>query len=120
MKYLKLIFFLLGILFLGGCVQKAHLKTVFITLTIHTHKNIGKVGIRGNGNPLSWETDYPMERVIKDSVYKANFKTMTAFKFTEMKFTVDGIWELQNKPNRQVHYQDNMDTVFIHAVYDKP
>ncbi len=119
MKHSTLIFLLLGILFLGGCVQKAHLKTVFVTLTIHNHKNIGTVGIRGNGNPLSWENDYPMEAVIKDSVYKANFKTMTAFKFTEIKFTTDGTWELQNKPNRRVYYQDNKDTVFISAVFDQ-
>ncbi|MBG9378773.1 hypothetical protein I5907_21250 [Panacibacter sp. DH6] len=119
MKKNKLMILLLAVVLLGGCVQEAHLKTVMVTLTVHNKKGIQAVGIRGNGNPLTWEQDYPMTAVVTDSVYHASFKTMTAFKFTEMKFTVDGAWELEGRPNRKVVYPENRDTVVVNAVFDQ-
>jgi hypothetical protein len=91
-----------------------------VTLTIPDKKNIEQVGIRGNGNPLNWEQDYPMTALIKDSVYTASFQTRTAFQYTEIKFTVNGEWELAEQPNRKVYYESNRDTVFIQAVFNQP
>lgn len=120
MKKLITVLLVIGIFICTGCVQKAHLKTVIVTLTIPNQKNIVSAGIRGNGNPLSWEQDFPLTPFIKDSVYMGNFKTMTAFKFTEAKFTVNGGWELENQPNRKIMYDDNKDTVFVNAVFNQP
>lgn len=103
-----------------ACVQQAFLKTVVITLTIQNKNGIGKVGIRGNGNPLSWNEDFLMQEVIKDSVYKATLSTMTAYKFGEIKFTVNGDWELKDKPNRKVYFSEKSDTTIVNAIYDIP
>lgn len=119
MKYIRLPFLFIFI-FLTGCVQKAYVKTVMVTLTIPGKKNIEQVGIRGNGNPLNWEQDYTMTALIKDSVYTASFQTRTAFQYTEIKFTVNGEWELAEQPNRKVYYESNRDTVFIQAVFNQP
>ena len=58
----KIIIALICAISATACVQQAFLKTVMITLTVHNKKDIKSVGIRGNGNPLSWDKDYPNER----------------------------------------------------------
>ncbi|HLN96107.1 MAG TPA: hypothetical protein VK183_10785 [Flavobacterium sp.] len=116
-KYLTLL--LLGLL-ASSCVQKATDKTVFVTLTVTGKKNIQSVGIRGDGNPLSWEQDYPMKEVIKDSVYEACLHSRTAFAYSEMKCTVDGQWELENQPNRKIIYEDGKDTILVRINFDQP
>ncbi len=103
-----------------ACVQKAFLKTVIITLTVHNKKNIKTVGIRGNGNPLSWEKDYEMKEVIKDSIYSATVITMTAYKFGKIKFVVDGDWELKEQPNRKVIFNEKADTTYFNATFNTP
>ncbi|UMY64885.1 MULTISPECIES: hypothetical protein [unclassified Flavobacterium] len=116
-KYFLLV--TLGLL-VASCVQKATDKTVFVTLTVTGKKNIQSVGIRGDGNPLSWEQDYPMKEVIKDSVYEACLHSRTAFAYSEMKCTVDGQWELENQPNRKIIYEDGKDTIFVRVNFDQP
>lgn len=103
-----------------ACVQQAFLKTVVVTLTVKNKKRIEKVGIRGNGNPLSWNQDFLMKEVIKDSVYTATLTTMSAYRFAEIKFTLNGEWELKDKPNRVVYFSDKSDTTIINAIYDVP
>jgi putative oxidoreductase len=104
---------------LSACVQKAFLKTVIITLTVKNKKDIKNVGIRGNGNPLSWDTDFPMEEVVKDSMYKATVTTMTAYTFGEIKFTIDGDWELKEKDNRKIVFNEKSDTTFYNAIFNQ-
>lgn len=102
-----------------SCVQKAYLKTVVITLTVNDKNGIEKVGIRGKGKPLSWNQDYLMKEIIKDSVYTATISTMTAYKFGEIKFTINGDFELKDKPNRKVTFSEKSDTTYYTAVFDK-
>lgn len=112
---------LLAVLFsYTACVQKAYKKTVIVTLTVSNKHNIGTAGIRGNGRPLSWEQDYPMSAVIKDSVYKASFTTVTAYKYAEIKFVIDGNFELKDQPNRKIYFDENKDTVYVNEVFDRP
>lgn len=103
-----------------ACVQQAFLKTVIVTLSVSNKSNIKKVGIRGEGNPLSWNKDIEMKEVIKDSVYTATVQTMTAYKFSEIKFVIDGEWELKEKPNRRVMFSEKSDTTYYTAIFDKP
>lgn len=104
---------------MNSCVQKTYKRTVVITLDVSKVKNIESVGIRGNGKPLTWETDYPMQAVVKDSLYKAIITTETGYLFAEGKCTVNGNFELQDQPNRRIEFDTNNDTTFVHLVFDK-
>ncbi len=106
------------IIFFSGCVQKAYNKTVVFTLAVNNIKDIQTVGLRGNGKPLSWENDYPLQAVVKDSLYRVTVSTITGYKIAEVKFTVNGDFELKNLPNRRIPLHDN-DTTFYNAVFDK-
>lgn len=102
-----------------ACVQQAFLKTIIITLTVSGKKDIKTVGIRGNGNPLSWDKDFAMQEVVKDSIYTATVSTITAYKFGEIKFVVDGKWELEDKPNRRIALNEKNDTTYYKAIFNK-
>lgn len=117
MKYILLPFAIVFFYVTNGCVQKAYKKTAVITLTVAGMKDIQTVGIRGNGKPLSWGQDYEMQPVIKDSVYTATVTTVTGYRFAEIKFTVNGEFELQNQPNRRLELSDK-DTTRYNAVFD--
>lgn len=110
-----MVFLFLGFAF--GCVQKSYKKTVVVTLTIQNMHDIKTVGIRGEGNPLSWQSDFEMKPIIKDSVYTASVSAVTGYKFAEIKFTVNGEFELKDKPNRRVVFSDK-DTTYYNAVFD--
>ena len=117
MKKYQLILISLLIVFAISCVQKAYKKTVVITLTVQNMKNIKTVGIRGNGKPLSWDADFEMTPVVKDSLYTATATTLTGYKFAEVKFTVNGEFELKEQPNRRLVFSDK-DTTYYHAVFN--
>ena len=72
----------------NGCVQKAYKKIAIITLSVSNIKSIKTVGIRGNGKPLSWDKDFEMKELVKDSLYTATVTTVTGYKFAEIKFRV--------------------------------
>jgi hypothetical protein len=113
-KY-KLILLSLLVAFASSCVQKAYKKTILIKLTVHNIKEIKKVGIRGNGKPLSWDTDFEMQPLIKDSIYTVTDTVLTGYKFAEIKFTVNGEFEFKEKPNRRLVFS-NKDTTYYNAI----
>jgi hypothetical protein len=115
-KTLIIVFLLLAA---TSCVQKSYKKTFLIELTIKNNKkNIESVGIRGNGQPLSWNSDVAMTPLIKDSVYTAVITTLTGYKFAEIKFTVNGEFELKDKPNRRVAFSEKDTTKYL-AIFDQ-
>ncbi len=105
-----LIFF--SLLALTSCVQKSSKKTIILKLNVHGIENIQSVGIRGNENPLNWEYDMELKPIIKDSLYTATFSIVTGYKFTEAKFTVNGQFELNDKENRRILFDENDTTVY--------
>jgi len=113
-------YLLAAILFMGftACVQKAYKRVVVVELTVKGKKDIQSVGVRGNGKPLSWDNDYPLEPIVKDSLYRATITTITGYKFAECKFTVNGEFELNNKPDRRVEFSEG-DTTFFKAVFNE-
>ena len=117
MKNSVLMSAILVLMSLTGCVQKSYRQTVVVKLTVRGMTDIKKVGIRGNGKPLSWDYDFEMTPLIKDSLYAATVTTVTGYKFAEIKFTVNGVFELAEKPNRRVMFSGR-DTSFYNAVYD--
>ena len=117
---MKTIFKITAILMLmTSCVQKSYKRVVVVTLDVSKMKNIQSVGIRGEGKPLNWDTDYPMQEVVKDSLYKAVLTANTGYLFAEGKFTVNGAFELKDKPNRRIYFDVKKDTTYVTLVFDK-
>lgn len=117
MKNYAIILTGLFVLSLASCVQKSYKKTVVVTLRVSNKKDIKSAGIRGGGKPLSWENDLDMKPVVKDSLYTATVTAVTGYRFVEIKFTVNGDFELKDKPNRRVIFSDK-DTTFYNAEFD--
>jgi putative oxidoreductase len=117
MKKYSVISIILLLLSLAGCVQKSYTKTVVLTLRVSNMKDIKSVGIRGQGKPLSWNKDFEMKPLVKDSLYTAIITAVTGYKFAEIKFTVNGDFELKEQPNRRVVFSDN-DSTYYNAVFD--
>lgn len=96
---------------LPGCVQKATPKTVVYLLRV---PKAGKaVGLRGRNKPLNWERDTLLQPVPTDSLrYRVAVATVTGYACTEVKFTLDGQYELPGQPNRQVWFGPGDTTVY--------
>ena len=105
------------IILMTSCVQKAYKRTVVFKLDVKGIKNIKKVGIRGKDNPLNWDHDYEM-KIDKDSVYTAIISGETGYLYTEFKFTINDEFELQEKDNRRVYFQ-NKDTTVYKAKFNR-
>ncbi|ASU35473.1 hypothetical protein [Mucilaginibacter xinganensis] len=101
----------------SSCVQKSYQKTIVIKLKVHHIKDIKTVGIRGNGNPLSWDKDLLLKPLVKDSLYTLTTTVLTGYKFAEIKFTVNGEFEFKERPNRRLVFSDK-DTTYYNAVFD--
>jgi hypothetical protein len=97
---------------LTSCVHKTKKHTLTLLLDVSEVKNIKKVGIRGNDKPFSWDNDTEMVVVKKDSLYKKTYSFETGRICTEIKFTVNGNFELQNKQNRKIYFNQNGETVY--------
>lgn len=102
-----------------SCVQKSYKRVVVVTLDVSKTKDIQSVGLRGNSNPLSWDQDYPMQEVVKDSLYKAVVIAKTGYLFAELKCTVNGNFELQNEDNRRIEFDLKKDTTYVNLVFNK-
>ncbi len=118
MKKNKYVLILLVITMLS-CVQPSSKKTVILKLNVQDVKNIEMVGIRGNGNPLSWNSDLELKPIVKDTLYTATFSVVTGYKFIEAKFTVNGDFEFQDKDNRRIYFSEK-DTTLYEAKFNQP
>lgn len=99
-------------LLLPGCVQKAANKTVVYLLDVRGVPNVQQVGLRGRDKPLSWDYDLELTPVRKDSLYRAVVTTHTGYLITEVKFTVNGEFELKDKDNRRIEFNSGDTTVY--------
>lgn len=102
---------------MSACVQPAYNKTVVLTLKVNGIQDIQTVGVRGEGSPLSWNKDLLLEPVVPDSLYTVTVTGRTAYTFTEIKFTVNGQFELEGKPNRRLEFAPG-DTTFYQATFN--
>ncbi|WP_426491908.1 DoxX family protein [Hymenobacter sp. 102] len=91
-------------LLLPGCVQPAHDKTVVYLLDVSGHGPVKQVGLRGRDKPLSWEQDLFLTPVVPDSLYRAVVTTHTGYRTTEVKFTLNGDFELAGADNRRIEF----------------
>lgn len=119
MKTIVINFALAASLLLTGCVQKSYKHVVVLTLDVSKEEGVNTAGVRGNGNPLNWDADYPMREVVKDSLYRAVITTKTGYLFAEIKCTVNGNFELQDEENRRIAFDTKHDTTFVNLVFNK-
>ncbi len=112
MKNFNIISIGIILLFSASCVQKSQKQTIVLNLDVSGIKNIKTVGIRGEGQPLSWDKDLEMKAVVKDSLYTITGTVETGYKFSQIKFTVNGDFELKDRPNRRVVFSDSGKTIF--------
>jgi len=118
MKTYKLCLVLVALELLTSCVQKSYKRTVVFTVAVSGMKDIKTVGIRGNDKPLNWDSDFEMTPIKKDSLYRAVITGETGYLFTEVKFTVNGDFELKNKDNRKVVFQSK-DTTYYNGTFNR-
>jgi PBP1b-binding outer membrane lipoprotein LpoB len=114
----NLIFLSILTLFVASCVQKSYKRTVVLTLDVSGIKDIQTVELRGEGNPLSWNKDLEMKPIKKDSLYTVSVTAVTGYKFAEIKFVVNGKFELENQENRRIYFDEKSDTTFYNAKFD--
>lgn len=108
---------LITIIALSSCVQKTYQKTVKYTLITNGIKGIQTAGIRGEDRPLSWKKDSALVAIVPDSIYQIIITYNTGYKFTEVKFTVDGNFEFQDADNRRINFSEG-DTTYYNAIYN--
>ena len=111
MKFFYLLVALIVTALLTNCVQKTSKKTVIFRVDVTNQKNIETVGIRGE-KPLDWNYDNQLKVVKKDSVYTITKTFVTGYKFVEVKFTINGNFELQNRDNRRVYFTNSGTTYY--------
>ena len=115
----KILFIIIVVpLVLAGCVQKSYDRTLIFTIDRPNIQDIKSVGVRGNDKPLNWENDLPLKFDSKSNTYKATVTLNSGYLFTEVKFTVNGEFELKNQENRRIDFR-NKDTIYYHAAFDK-
>ena len=61
---------------------------------------------------MSWDADLPLMVVKKDSLYRSVVTIHTGYKVTEVKFTLNGDFELKEKDNRRIEFGPTDTTVY--------
>lgn len=103
----------------AACVQPAYDRTVVYDLDVSARRGVHTVGVRGGDSPLSWGRDSMMTAVVPDSFYRVVITYHTGYLKTEVKFTIDGTFELEKSDNRRVEFKMNGDTTFYRARFDQ-
>lgn len=119
MKTIQIISTLILVSIFTSCVQKTQKRTVVFTLDVSKTEGIKTVGIRGWDNPLSWDKDYPMKAIVKDSLYQVTFTGETGRICSEFKFSINDKLELDGKENRKLYFDMKSDTTKVSFVFDK-
>lgn len=112
MKIINILYFVIFGLLISSCVQESYNQAVTVILDVFGIKDIKSVGLRGDGIPLSWDEDFEMKPLIKDSLYTTTFSVKTGYLFAEIKFVVNGEFELKDKDNRQVYFDKSRKTIY--------
>jgi putative oxidoreductase len=105
------------VLLMSG-VQPTKIQTVTVQVTLPHKTPVSTIGVRGNDSPLNWDSDFAMKEVIKDSIYTAQFKINTGFKFTRIKFALNGDIELKDQDKRYILFDEKTTNTSYKAVYN--
>lgn len=119
MKTIQIISTLILVSIFTSCVQKTQKRTVVFTLDVSKTEGIKTVGVRGWDNPLSWDKDYPMKAIVKDSLYQVTITGETGRICSEFKFSINDKLELDGKEKRKLYFDTKSDTTKVSFVFDK-
>lgn len=111
-----------GVLSGGGCVQPAFDRMITYELDVSRVPGARTVGVRGADRPLSWDQDVAMRPVVPESLYVVTVTYHTGYLATDVKFTVNGEFELAEQENRRVRVVPTVtggDTTVVHAVFNQ-
>lgn len=86
----------------SGCVQPAFDRSITYELDVSRVSGVRTVGVRGGDRPLSWDHDVAMRAVVPGSLYVATVTCHTGYLAKDVKFTVNGEFELVEPENRRV------------------
>jgi hypothetical protein len=67
---------------------------------------------------LNWNCDSEITIFTKDSLFTITKTFETGYKFVEVKFRLNGEYELQNQENRKVYFSEK-DTTFLEFNFNK-
>lgn len=112
MKIINILYFVIFGLLTFSCVQESYNQTVTVILDVSDISVINSVGVRGDDKPLSWKQDFEMKPLVKDSLYTATFSGKTGLLFTEIKFVVNGEFELKDQDNRRLVFDKSKKTIY--------
>jgi putative oxidoreductase len=115
---MKILLICCALLFCAGCVQKVKKQTVVYILDASGNGSIQSATLRGSDKPLDWNADMNMKELKKDSLYTATVTYNTGYLFTEVKFLLNGNFELSGRPNRRILFSDK-DTTIVQVHYNK-
>ncbi len=102
-----------------ACVQPAYDRTVVYDVELANDTAAATVGVRGNDRPLLWERDAVLERT-GPTTWRTIVTYRTGYRFTEVKFTADGRFELEGRPNRRITFDTAADTTRVRVRFDVP
>lgn len=102
-----------------SCVQNTYSRKVKFILDVSKEKNIQSVGLRGSNSPLTWEKDLEMTAMIPDSLYVVDVTFVTGYLGAEVKFVVNGTFELQDQDNRRFAFDIHNDTTVYRAIFNQ-
>lgn len=92
-----------GLIWCAG-VQDVKTQIVIIQARSTDQIPITTMALRGNDNPLSWQTDLVMEVKIPDSLYTTRLEMYTGYLYTECKLVRNEEFELQDRDNRTLRF----------------
>jgi putative oxidoreductase len=104
-----------------GCVQPAYDRTILFEVNVSGVPNVQAVGVRGRDKPLSWQSDMPLTQRVTGGPFVGAVTFHTGYLATEVKFTVNGEFELADQDNRIVRVAPTKtggDTTVYRATYN--
>ena len=104
-------FFTLVLILMGSCVQKTKQQTVHFSVDARAEENVKKISVRGSVPPLNWNTNFELTDTDQDSIYTGTIIFDIPYDYVNLKFVKnDNEFELQDKPNRSVKFDQSLTT----------
>jgi hypothetical protein len=100
-------------LFIASCVQETKKQHVEFFVDAKGVENVNSISVRGSLPPLSWNQNYELKDEDNDSIYTGSIVFDIPYDVVEIKFVKnEDQFELNDLPNRNLHFDDNQDTKY--------
>lgn len=109
----------LGFLLIHGGVQKTRKQSLIINAVSNDDVRDVVMSLRGSDKPLSWNVDYTMQPLVRDSLFAAKIEIYTGYPYTELKLVQNGVFELQGQENRTIFFEQD-GTTEVNLIFNQP